>query len=57
MDRFGEKVSFIWSVVDLLRETHKQSEVILPLVLLRWQCPVDAGVEASGAALDAGKAR
>ncbi|MDX9723414.1 MAG: class I SAM-dependent DNA methyltransferase [Myxococcota bacterium] len=35
---FGEKVSFIWSVADLLRGDYKQSEygrVILPLLVLR----------------------
>ncbi|HXH57436.1 class I SAM-dependent DNA methyltransferase [Iamia sp.] len=38
MERFGEKVSFIWSVADLLRGDYKASEygrVILPLVTLR----------------------
>lgn len=38
MDNFSEKVSFIWSVADLLRGDYKQSEygkVILPLVVLR----------------------
>lgn len=38
MDNFPEKVSFIWSVADLLRGDYKQSEygkVILPLVVLR----------------------
>ena len=38
MERFSEKVSFIWSVADLLRGDYKQSEygrVILPLVVLR----------------------
>ena len=38
MERFSEKVSFIWSVADLLRGDYKQSEygrVILPLVVLK----------------------
>ncbi len=38
MERFSEKVAFIWSVADLLRGDYKQSEygsVILPLVVLR----------------------
>ena len=38
VDNFSEKVSFIWSVADLLRGDYKQSEygkVILPLVVLR----------------------
>ena len=38
MENFSEKVSFIWSVADLLRGDYKQSEygnVILPLVVLR----------------------
>jgi type I restriction enzyme M protein len=38
VDNFPEKVSFIWSVADLLRGDYKQSEygrVILPLVVLR----------------------
>ena len=38
MERFSEKVSFIWSVADLLRGDYKQSEygrVILPFTVLR----------------------
>ncbi|CAN5754567.1 class I SAM-dependent DNA methyltransferase [soil metagenome] len=38
MDGFSDKVSFIWSVADLLRGDYKQSEygrVVLPLVTLR----------------------
>ena len=38
MHRFSEKVSFIWSVADLLRGDYKQSEygrVILPFTVLR----------------------
>ena len=38
MNRFSEKVSFIWSVADLLRGDYKQSEygrVILPFTVLR----------------------
>src|SRR2546425_5774660 len=38
VEGFGDKVSFIWSVADLLRGDYKQSEygkVILPLVVLR----------------------
>ncbi|MEO8424647.1 MAG: class I SAM-dependent DNA methyltransferase [Actinomycetota bacterium] len=38
MDKFQEKVAFIWSVADLLRGDYKQSEygkVVLPLTVLR----------------------
>src|SRR5688500_13953682 len=38
MNNFQDKVSFIWSVADLLRGDYKQSEygkVILPLTVLR----------------------
>jgi type I restriction enzyme M protein len=38
MNNFGEKVSFIWSVADLLRDSFKRSkypDVILPLTVLR----------------------
>jgi len=38
MQRFGEKISFLWSVADLLRGDYKQSEygrVILPFTVLR----------------------
>lgn len=38
MNHFSEKVSFIWSVADLLRGDYKQSEygrVILPFLVLR----------------------
>src|SRR3954453_11248556 len=38
VENFSDKVSFIWSVADLLRGDYKQSEygkVILPLVVLR----------------------
>ena len=38
MQNFQDKVSFIWSVADLLRGDYKQSEygrVILPLTVLR----------------------
>ena len=38
MEQFQQKVSFIWSVADLLRGDYKQSEygkVMLPLVVLR----------------------
>jgi type I restriction enzyme M protein len=38
VDNFQEKVAFIWSVADLLRDDYKQSEygkVILPLTVLR----------------------
>jgi type I restriction enzyme M protein len=38
VNRFSEKVSFIWSVADILRGDYKQSEygrVILPLTVLR----------------------
>ena len=38
MNNFGEKVSFIWSVADLLRGPYKPAQygkVILPLTVLR----------------------
>ena len=38
MNHFGEKVSFIWSVADLLRGPYKPAQygrVILPLAVLR----------------------
>jgi len=38
MDNFGEKVTFIWSVADLLRDAFKRSkypDVILPFTVLR----------------------
>ena len=38
VERFGEKVSFIWSVADLLRGPYKPpqyGEVMLPLTVLR----------------------
>jgi type I restriction enzyme M protein len=38
MNNFGEKVAFIWSVADLLRDAFKRSkypDVILPLTVLR----------------------
>lgn len=38
MNNFGEKVSFLWSVADLIRDTFKRSkyqDVILPLTVLR----------------------
>src|SRR5437588_3094269 len=38
MENFGEKVAFIWSVADLLRDAFKRSkypDVILPLTVLR----------------------
>src|SRR5258708_5614413 len=38
MNNFSEKVSFIWSVADLIRDTFKRSkyqDVILPLTVLR----------------------
>jgi type I restriction enzyme M protein len=38
MNNFGEKVSFIWSVGDLLRDSFKRAkypDVILPLTVLR----------------------
>ena len=38
MNNFGEKVSFIWSIADLIRDTFKRSkyqDVILPFTLLR----------------------
>ncbi len=38
MNNFGEKVSFIWSVADLIRDTFKRGkyqDVILPLTVLR----------------------
>jgi type I restriction-modification system DNA methylase subunit len=38
MNNFGDKVSFIWSVADLIRDSFKRSkypDVILPLTVLR----------------------
>jgi len=38
MHNFSEKVNFIWSVADLIRDTFKRSkyqDVILPLTVLR----------------------
>jgi len=38
MNNFGEKVTFIWSVADLLRDAFKRSkypDVILPFTVLR----------------------
>ena len=38
MNNFGEKVSFIWSVADLLRDSFKRAkypDVILSLTVLR----------------------
>jgi len=38
MNNFGDKVSFIWSVADLLRDSFKRAkypDVILPLTVLR----------------------
>ncbi|MCK4898125.1 MAG: type I restriction-modification system subunit M N-terminal domain-containing protein [Anaerolineales bacterium] len=38
MNNFSEKVSFIWSVVDLLREPYRPNQykdVMLPLTVLR----------------------
>ncbi|MCE8423511.1 MAG: SAM-dependent DNA methyltransferase [Candidatus Methanoperedens sp.] len=38
MNNFGEKVNFIWSIADLIRDTFKRSkyqDVILPLTVLR----------------------
>src|SRR2546421_12962956 len=38
MENFGEKVAFLWSVADLLRDAFKRSkypDVILPLTVLR----------------------
>jgi len=50
MNNFQEKVSFIWSVADLLRGDFKQSEygkVILPLtVLRRLDCVLEPTKEA-----------
>lgn len=43
IDGFGDKVSFIWSVADLLRgdvRQHEYGQFILPFVLLRADsCP------------------
>ena len=45
MNNFGEKVSFIWSVADLIRDSFKRSkypDVILPLtVLKRLDCVLE----------------
>nr|WP_222615384.1 type I restriction-modification system subunit M N-terminal domain-containing protein [Persicimonas caeni] len=50
MDNFQEKVSFIWSVADLLRGDYKQSQygrVILPFtVLRRLDCVLEATKDA-----------
>lgn len=38
MNNFSDKVNFIWSVADLLRDTFKRSkyqDIILPLTVLR----------------------
>ncbi|TRV44372.1 MAG: restriction endonuclease subunit M [Microcystis panniformis Mp_MB_F_20051200_S9] len=38
MNNFGEKVSFIWSIADLIRDTFKRGkyqDVILPFTVLR----------------------
>ncbi len=38
MNNFGEKVNFIWSIADLIRDTFKRGkyqDVILPLTVLR----------------------
>lgn len=46
MNNFSEKVSFIWSVADLLRGPYKPAQygkVILPLtVLRRLDCVLDS---------------
>lgn len=62
MNNFGEKVSFIWSVADLLRGPYKPPQygrVILPLtVLRRLDCvlePTKEKVLAKGAELKGGK--
>jgi type I restriction enzyme M protein len=56
MQRFGEKVGFLWSVADLLRGDYKQSEygrVILPFTVLRRLdqvlAPTREAVRAAGA--------
>lgn len=45
MEKFGEKVSFIWSIADLIRDTFKRGkyqDVILPFtVLRRLDCVLD----------------
>lgn len=50
MDNFGEKVSFIWSVADLIRDTFKRGkyqDVILPFtVLRRLDCVLEPTKEA-----------
>src|SRR5438067_12823862 len=62
MNQFGDKVSFIWSVADLLRGPYKPPQygrVILPLtVLRRLDCvlePTKEKVLAKAAALKDGK--
>ena len=38
MNNFGEKVNFLWSIADLIRDTFKRGkyqDVILPLTVLR----------------------
>ena len=42
MDRFGEKVSFIWSIANLLRDDYKKSEygrAIPPLTVMTQVAP------------------
>ncbi len=56
MQNFSEKVSFIWSVADLLRGDYKQSEygrVILPFLVLRRLDQVLAPTRAAVLAADA----
>ena len=62
MNGFGDKVSFIWSVADLLRGPYKPAQygrVILPLtVLRRLDCvlePTKAAVLAKHASLQGGQ--
>ncbi|CCH91527.1 Genome sequencing data, contig C328 [Microcystis aeruginosa PCC 9432] len=45
MNNFGDKVSFIWSIADLIRDTFKRGkyqDVILPFtVLRRFDCVLE----------------
>jgi hypothetical protein len=56
MDGFSDKVSFIWSVADLLRgdyKAHEYGQVILPLTVLRRLDATLAPTKAAALARDA----
>ena len=64
MDNFGEKVSFIWAVADLLRGPYRPNQykdVMLPMtVLRRLDCvlePTKEGVLAKLKSLESGKVK